>query len=98
MGDKNIIFHFIGVVVCEPPNNKLDTFIGVLFLKDNRYLLNNEKMLLRGCVLRNTEWCFGMVIFAGKTNLYELTVVLTPDVLTHQYPIKQLCITMAWCL
>ncbi|XP_061451009.1 probable phospholipid-transporting ATPase IM isoform X2 [Rhineura floridana] len=22
-------------------------------------------MLLRGCVLRNTEWCFGMVIFAG---------------------------------
>lgn len=23
-------------------------------------------MLLRGCVLRNTEWCFGLVIFAGE--------------------------------
>ncbi|XP_067412224.1 probable phospholipid-transporting ATPase IM [Emydura macquarii macquarii] len=63
--DISRLAEFDGVVVCEPPNNKLDTFIGVLFLKDNRYLLNNEKMLLRGCVLRNTEWCFGMVIFAG---------------------------------
>uniref|UniRef100_A0A8C8SXD9 Phospholipid-transporting ATPase n=1 Tax=Pelusios castaneus TaxID=367368 RepID=A0A8C8SXD9_9SAUR len=63
--DISRLAEFDGVVVCEPPNNKLDKFIGVLLLKDNRYFLNNEKMLLRGCVLRNTEWCFGMVIFAG---------------------------------
>lgn len=23
-------------------------------------------MLLRGCILRNTKWCFGLVIFAGR--------------------------------
>lgn len=23
-------------------------------------------MLLRGCRLRNTKWCFGVVIFAGR--------------------------------
>ncbi len=23
-------------------------------------------MLLRGCRLRNTKWCFGIVIFAGR--------------------------------
>lgn len=23
-------------------------------------------MLLRGCILRNTKWCFGLVVFAGK--------------------------------
>jgi phospholipid-translocating ATPase len=23
-------------------------------------------VLLRGCCLRNTKWCYGMVIFAGK--------------------------------
>ncbi|KAM7151887.1 putative phospholipid-transporting ATPase IM isoform 4-T4 [Macrochelys suwanniensis] len=63
--DIRRLAEFGGVVVCEPPNNKLDTFTGVLFWKDNRYSLNNEKMLLRGCVLRNTDWCFGMVIFAG---------------------------------
>ncbi|XP_015198388.2 phospholipid-transporting ATPase ID-like isoform X1 [Lepisosteus oculatus] len=63
---------FDGEVVCEPPNNKLDRFIGTLFWKDNKYSLNNEKMLLRGCVLRNTEWCFGMVIFAGpQTKLMQ---------------------------
>lgn len=54
-----------GEVICEPPNNKLDRFTGTLYWKDNKYPLDNEKMLLRGCMLRNTEWCFGLVIFAG---------------------------------
>uniref|UniRef100_A0A8C2KWP6 Phospholipid-transporting ATPase n=1 Tax=Cyprinus carpio TaxID=7962 RepID=A0A8C2KWP6_CYPCA len=55
-----------------PPNNKLDKFTGTLCWKDNKYSLDNEKMLLRGCVLRNTEWCFGLVIFAGlQTKLMQ---------------------------
>ncbi|KAG8505325.1 putative phospholipid-transporting ATPase IM [Galemys pyrenaicus] len=56
---------FDGTVVCEAPNNKLDKFTGVLFWKDSKHCLNNENMILRGCVIRNTSWCFGMVIFAG---------------------------------
>ncbi|XP_063305087.1 probable phospholipid-transporting ATPase IM [Pelobates fuscus] len=60
-----ILASFDGEVACEPPNNKLDKFTGTLIWKDSKYSLNNGKMLLRGCVLRNTEWCFGMVIFAG---------------------------------
>ena len=31
-----------------------------------RYPLDNDKVVLRGCVLRNTQWCYGVVIFAGK--------------------------------
>lgn len=54
-----------GEVICETPNNKLDKFSGTLYWKENKYLLSNQNMLLRGCVLRNTEWCFGLVIFAG---------------------------------
>ena len=34
--------------------------------KGQSYSLDNEKILLRGCVLRNTQWCYGLVIFAGK--------------------------------
>ncbi|XP_074090813.1 putative phospholipid-transporting ATPase IM isoform X3 [Macrotis lagotis] len=59
------LLNLMGVVACEPPNNKLDKFTGDLSWKDNKYPLNNEKIILRGCVLRNTSWCFGMVIFAG---------------------------------
>lgn len=28
--------------------------------------LDNDKMLLRGCRLRNTNWCYGLVVFAGS--------------------------------
>jgi len=30
------------------------------------FSLDNDKILLRGCVLRNTAWCFGLVVFAGR--------------------------------
>uniref|UniRef100_A0A669EA79 Phospholipid-transporting ATPase n=1 Tax=Oreochromis niloticus TaxID=8128 RepID=A0A669EA79_ORENI len=66
LGDISKLMDFDGEVICEPPNNKLDRFTGTLYWKGNKYPLDNEKMLLRGCVLRNTEWCFGMVIFAGS--------------------------------
>ncbi|XP_005729387.1 phospholipid-transporting ATPase ID-like [Pundamilia nyererei] len=56
---------FNGEVRCEPPNNRLDKFKGTLTMNDDIYALDNDKMLLRGCTLRNTEWCFGLVIFGG---------------------------------
>lgn len=31
-----------------------------------RFALDNDKVVLRGCILRNTQWCYGVVIFAGK--------------------------------
>ncbi|XP_078080641.1 phospholipid-transporting ATPase ID-like isoform X2 [Mustelus asterias] len=57
---------FDGEVKCEAPNNRLDKFRGTLTYKENKYSLDNEKIILRGCTLRNTEWCFGLVIFAGQ--------------------------------
>uniref|UniRef100_H3DLW1 Phospholipid-transporting ATPase n=1 Tax=Tetraodon nigroviridis TaxID=99883 RepID=H3DLW1_TETNG len=65
LGDSNNLASFNGEVVCEPPNNKLDRFSGTLFWREKKYPLTNQNMLLRGCVLRNTEACYGLVIFAG---------------------------------
>uniref|UniRef100_A0A3Q2ZK24 Phospholipid-transporting ATPase n=1 Tax=Kryptolebias marmoratus TaxID=37003 RepID=A0A3Q2ZK24_KRYMA len=65
LGDPNNLATFDGEVVCEPPNNKLDRFCGALCWRDKKYPLTNQNMLLRGCVLRNTEACYGLVIFAG---------------------------------
>ena len=55
-----------GEVVCEPPNNNLSKFEGALTWRDEVYSLDNEKILLRGCILRNTAWCYGLVLFAGR--------------------------------
>uniref|UniRef100_A0A673GRP0 Phospholipid-transporting ATPase n=1 Tax=Sinocyclocheilus rhinocerous TaxID=307959 RepID=A0A673GRP0_9TELE len=56
---------FICEVRCEPPNNRLDKFTGTLTLRGETFALDNERILLRGCTLRNTEWCFGLVVFGG---------------------------------
>lgn len=65
-----------GEVICETPNNKLDKFTGTLFWRGSRYPLDNGKMLLRGCVLRNTEWCFGMVVFAGTPFFFAFFIII----------------------
>uniref|UniRef100_A0A4W5MM37 Phospholipid-transporting ATPase n=1 Tax=Hucho hucho TaxID=62062 RepID=A0A4W5MM37_9TELE len=57
--------NFNGEVRCEPPNNRLDKFTGTLTLNGETYSLDNERILLRGCTLRNTQWCFGLVVFGG---------------------------------
>uniref|UniRef100_A0A672N6E5 Phospholipid-transporting ATPase n=1 Tax=Sinocyclocheilus grahami TaxID=75366 RepID=A0A672N6E5_SINGR len=56
---------FICEVRCEPPNNRLDKFTGTLTVRGETFALDNERILLRGCTLRNTEWCFGLVVFGG---------------------------------
>ncbi|XP_016279520.1 phospholipid-transporting ATPase FetA-like isoform X2 [Monodelphis domestica] len=58
--------NFKGEVRCDPPNNKLDKFTGVLIHEGETYALDNEKILLRGCTIRNTDWCYGLVIYAGQ--------------------------------
>ncbi|XP_047532183.1 probable phospholipid-transporting ATPase IM isoform X2 [Vanessa atalanta] len=57
---------FDGEIVCETPNNLLNKFDGTLSWRDQHFSLDNDKILLRGCVLRNTSWCYGVVVFAGK--------------------------------
>lgn len=64
--DNEQLSQFNGEIVCEPPNNILNRFDGTLIWNNQRYPIDNDKILLRGCVLRNTQWCYGVVIFAGK--------------------------------
>jgi len=57
---------FLAEVECEPPNNILSKFEGAMTWRDKSHSLDNDRVLLRGCVLRNTAWCFGLVLFAGR--------------------------------
>ncbi|EGW07890.1 putative phospholipid-transporting ATPase FetA [Cricetulus griseus] len=56
---------FNGEVRCEPPNNKLDKFSGILNYLGYSYYLDHDRLLLRGCIIRNTDWCCGLVIYTG---------------------------------
>lgn len=53
-------------LVCEAPNEVLNRFRGALTWSNRTYAISNDQMLLRGCVLRNTQWCYGVVVFAGQ--------------------------------
>uniref|UniRef100_A0A452HFW7 P-type ATPase N-terminal domain-containing protein n=1 Tax=Gopherus agassizii TaxID=38772 RepID=A0A452HFW7_9SAUR len=56
---------FDGKVTCEEPNSRMHSFIGTLEWRGEKYSLDTEKILLRGCRIRNTETCYGLVIYAG---------------------------------
>uniref|UniRef100_A0A8C3WVX5 Phospholipid-transporting ATPase n=1 Tax=Catagonus wagneri TaxID=51154 RepID=A0A8C3WVX5_9CETA len=56
---------FQGEVVCEEPNSRMHHFVGCLEWKGKKYPLDGGNILLRGCRIRNTDTCYGMVIYAG---------------------------------
>ena len=69
------IFYLTGKVVCEAPNNVLHKFQGNLHLSDQVSLpVDNQNVLLRGCTIRNVDYLYGLVIFAGPdTKLMQNT-------------------------
>lgn len=56
---------FDALIECEEPNNRLDKFLGTMQWDGQRYPLDLDNVLLRGCKVRNTEECHGLIIFAG---------------------------------
>uniref|UniRef100_A0A8B9FYP6 Phospholipid-transporting ATPase n=1 Tax=Amazona collaria TaxID=241587 RepID=A0A8B9FYP6_9PSIT len=56
---------FDGEVICEEPNSRMHSFTGTLTWRGETYPLDSERILLRGCRLRNTDVCYGLVIYAG---------------------------------
>lgn len=60
------LLSFSGTIDCEPPNRHLYEFNGVLKEYGKEAIpLGPDQLLLRGAMLRNTSWVFGVVVYTG---------------------------------
>lgn len=58
---------FNGSLICDMPCESLDYWNGNVhspFL-DNTVNCSIKNMILRGCTLKNTEYCYGIVVYVG---------------------------------
>ncbi|CAI8492867.1 unnamed protein product [Hanseniaspora opuntiae] len=73
-----------GTLVSEAPNSSLYTYEGTLeFLlgpneTKRKIALMPEQMILRGAVIRNTNWCYGVVVNTGHETKLMRNATATP--------------------
>ncbi|NXL96663.1 AT8B3 ATPase, partial [Tyrannus savana] len=65
LGSEESMAAFDGGVTCEEPNSRMHSFTGTLEWRGQTHSLDSERILLRGCRIRNTHLCYGLVIYAG---------------------------------
>eukprot|EP00873_Tetraselmis_striata_P034770 jgi/Tetstr1/455034/TSEL_041890.t1 len=66
-------------VECEHPNESLYTFVGNMYTGRIAYPLTPNQILLRGCVLRNTECVYGLVVFTGHETKVMMNSTAVPS-------------------
>nr|CAD7426833.1 unnamed protein product [Timema monikensis] len=96
---------FTGTVECEQPNRHLYEFTGILKETSKQTLpLGPDQVLLRGAMLRNTNWVFGIVIYTGhETKLMKNSTSAplkrsTVDKLTNTQILMLFFILIVLCL
>ncbi|NWT92349.1 AT8B3 ATPase, partial [Urocynchramus pylzowi] len=66
LGSEESMAAFDGRVTCEEPNSRMHTFTGTLRWRGRTHALDGDRILLRGCRVRNTALCYGLVLYAGE--------------------------------
>ncbi|EGW31556.1 uncharacterized protein SPAPADRAFT_72340 [Spathaspora passalidarum NRRL Y-27907] len=76
-------------VECDAPNPSLYTFRGTIHYEnydgsgnlvnpDEKEAITPDNVLLRGCMLRNTKWVIGLVVYTGPESKIMLNSGITP--------------------
>ena len=53
------------IINCEGPNQYLHRFKGSIIVDKEKLPLSSLNLLLRGCILRNTDYIIGCVVYSG---------------------------------
>eukprot|EP01038_Epipyxis_sp_PR26KG_P013375 gene13375-17935_t len=81
---------FSATITAEEPNGSIHRFNGFIDIsyknstnvKSTTIALTEKNLLLRGSVLRATEWCIGMVVYTGADTKLSLNSKQTPSKLS----------------
>lgn len=78
-----LVQRLAGTLRCEQPNNSLYTFEGTMELRlpnaaPKTVPMGPDQVLLRGAQLRNTPWCYGLVIYTGHETKLLRNATATP--------------------
>ena len=61
-----VLAGFRGMIHCEQPNPEIESFKGNFDTGwGDKITMSQEQLLLRGSILRNTEWIVGAVVYVG---------------------------------
>jgi magnesium-transporting ATPase (P-type) len=66
--DEKKLNNFTGDITCDTPNENLEHWDGNItsaIIPDKTVNCNIKNTLLRGCTLKNIEYCYGIVIYTG---------------------------------
>jgi len=68
MANESRIAHAIYNYSFEKPNEYLYKFIGCVTTQSGQLAMNEQNLILRGSILRNTEYVYGVVTYTGHSS------------------------------
>jgi phospholipid-transporting ATPase len=79
-GGDGFVKSLDGQIEMEHPNKLIDSFTGVIELNEfGRESILAGNIILRGCVVRNTDWVIGCIINTGHDTKIMMSAAKTPS-------------------
>ena len=77
--DEQALSEFKATVQCELPNERIYNFEGTMNIDQECFSLDQTNILLRGAVLKNTQWIYGVVVYTGHETKIMMNSSETPN-------------------
>jgi phospholipid-transporting ATPase len=77
--NEETISEFNATIQCEHPNERIYNFEGNMDNGKERFSLDRSNILLRGAVLKNTSWIYGIVVYTGHESKIMMNSSETPN-------------------